>query len=367
MSDPLLQPVRLGDLRLRNPIVMAPCTRCFSPGYLPTADVAAYYGRRAAGGVGLIITEGTVICERANGYPDVPGIFEAGQVEAWRRVTARVHDADGRIACQLWHTGTYAHPRLNGGRTPEGPSGIPPEGFHSRLREPDGSRVPYEPGEAMTEARIVEVIELFRRAAGLAMEAGFDAVEIHGAHTYLIDQFLNLHWNRRADAWGGAGRARFAGEVARAVVEEVGAGRVLFRFSPHWAEGMRRWKKPAETLPLLLETLHEAGIRVLHASTPSFDRPLVPAESVPVDRRAEAGATGDGLLSVPRATRLLWPHQVLGVGELGVDRARAAVAAGEVDAVAFGRALIANPDLVDRIRRGMPLRAYDPALLQELY
>jgi len=366
MPDPLLVPMRLGDLDLRNAIAMAPCTRCMSPDGIPTADVAAYYGRRAADGVGLVISEGTVISQRANGYPDVPGIFSEQQVEAWSRVTDAVHRGGGTMVCQIWHTGAYAHPRLNGGQASESPSGVSPEGYHSRLREPDGSPVPYAPSEPMGERRIREVIQDFRRAAAHAREAGFDGVEIHGAHTYLIDQFTNLNWNRRDDAWGGESRCRFAGEVAKVVVEELGSGRVLFRFSPYWSAGQRAWVKPAKTLPLLLSTLWEAGVRILHASSPSFDLPVIPVEALPEEKREVAQPDPEGKLPLHRATRLLWPGQLIGVGELSLDRARIALADEEIDVAAFGRALIANPRFVTRIREGKPLREYTPDMLMHL-
>ena len=157
----------------------------------------------------------------------------------------------------------------------------------------------------MGERRIREVVREFRAAAAHAREAGVDGVEIHGAHTYLIDQFTNLHWNLRDDDWGGAQRCRFAAEVAKGVVDELGAGRVLFRFSPFWSEGQRAWQNPAETLPLLLSTLWEAGLRILHASSPSYDRATIPVETLPEEQREAAWADGDGRIPLHRATRLL--------------------------------------------------------------
>lgn len=348
----LLAPIRLGDIDCRNRIAMAPCTRCMSPGFLPTADVAAYYGRRAADGVGLLISEGTVIAERANGYPGAPGIWSAEQVEAWRPVTEAVHAGGGRILCQIWHVGAVAHPLTTGGELPEGPSGVSPEGEIKRLRREDGSHERYGKSEAMSEARIQAVIDLYRRAAANALAAGFDGVEIHGAHSYLIDQFVNLHFNRREDGWGGEARCRFAGEVTRAVIGEIGAGRTLFRFSPQMSVAGMGWQRPAETLPLLLGTLHEAGLRMIHASNLDYDEAVAPTDA--------------GLAPLHAATRDLWSGQLVGVGGLTPERADAAVAAGEIDMAAFGRALIANPDFVTRVREGRPLRDYEPALLERL-
>lgn len=362
----LFSPLRLGDVDCRNRIVMAPCTRCKSPGYVPTEEVAAYYGRRAEDGVGLLISEGTVIAERANGYPGAPGIFERAHVQAWRRVTERVHDMGGLIFCQIWHVGAVAHPRTTGGPLPEGPSGVSPDGEIKRLREPDGSFVRYGPSEAMSEARILEVIDLYRQAAGRAIEARFDGVEIHGAHSYLIDQFVNLHFNRRTDAWGGEHRCRFAGEVTRRVVAEIGAGRTAFRFSPAMSVTRQGWPDPAETLPLLLRTLEEAGLRILHASHTRFDESVIPVEAVPVDRRTALCPDARGRVPVHAATRALWTGPLIGVGDLTPGRANRAIADGEIDLAAFGRPLIANPDFVGRLREGAALRDYDPAMLDTL-
>lgn len=350
----LLSPHQFGELPLRNRIAMAPCTRCKSPGYLPTSDVAAYYARRARDGVGMLISEGTVIAERANGYPGAPGIWNAEQVNAWQPVTRAVHDEGGIIVCQLWHVGAVAHPLTTGGSLPESPSGLSPEGRIARLRNEDGSDVHYGPSEAVSGERILELIELYAAGAGRAMEAGFDGVEIHGAHGYLIDQFINLRWNKREDDWGGDQRCRFAGEVTRAVLAECGAGRTLLRFSPMMSVAGNGWMRPTETLPLLLETLWHAGLRLLHASNMTYDEAIISS--------ADSGEP----LPLHKATRDLWRGELVGVGSLSPERASRAIADGEIDVAAFGRALIANPDFVSRLKMGLDLRPYDPKLLATL-
>ena len=354
----LLDPVRLGELECRNRIAMAPCTRCMSPGFVPTDAVAAYYERRAADGVGLLISEGTVICERGNGYPDVPGIFAPDQIEAWREVTARVHAAGGRIACQIWHVGAVAHPRTTGGVLPESPSGISPVGEIRRLKRPDGTHERYGESEAVTEDRIHELIGLYRRAARNAIEAGFDGVEIHGAHGYLIDQFTNLHFNRRTDGWGGEHRTRFAHEVARSVIEEIGPGRTLMRISPKMSAAGTGWVRPEGTFRRLLDDLWEAGLRILHVSNADYDEPVLPASLT--------GGAASELISLHAAARALWPGQLIGVGALTPERADRAIVDGEIDVAAFGRALIANPDLVSRVRAARPLEPYRPEMLETL-
>ncbi len=350
----LLDPIRLGDIDCRNRIAMAPCTRCFARDFRPTPEIADYYGRRADDGVGLLISEGTVITERANGYNGAPGIWSAEQVEAWRPVTERVKAGGGRIICQIWHVGAVAHPLTTGGVLPEGPSGVSPTGRISRLKRTDGGYEHYGESEAMSEARIAEVIDLYRRAAANAMAAGFDGVEIHGAHGYLIDQFTNLRYNLREDGWGGERRCRFAGEVTRAVVGEIGADRTVFRFSPKMSAAGEGWTRPLETMRLLFETLADAGLKILHASNMDYDEPVIPVEGA-----------GDAE-PLHAATRRLWRGPVIGVGSLTPERADAALAAGEIDMAAFGRALIANADFVSRVRQGDELRAYGPEALATL-
>lgn len=353
--------MRLGDLQLRNRMVMAPCTRCFCPGFLPTPEVAAYYERRAASGVGLLISEGTVVCERGSGYPDVPGMFTEDHVRAWKPVTRAVHDAGGLMACQLWHVGAVGHPATTGGLPPESPSGLSPEGPVRRLRSVSGEALHYGSSEAMSTARIRELVELFAAGAGRALEAGFDAVEIHGAHGYLIDQFINLNWNTRQDEWGGDARCRMAEEVARAVLAEAGPGRVIFRFSPATGASGKVWQRPEETLPLLLSTLWNAGLRILHASHGSFDAPCVPAALAPAWQ-----ASAEGAVPLYAATRAHWKGWIVGVGSFTPERAEQALAAGEVDACAFGRLLIANADLPTRMRMGLAFRPYEASMLERL-
>ncbi len=205
------------------------------------------------------------------------------------------------------------------------------------------------------------MIALFAAGAGRALEAGFDGVEIHGAHGYLIDQFINLKWNQRTDDWGGEKRCRFAAAVTRAVLAECGAGRTLLRFSPGWSTPGSGWQQPAETLPLLLDTLWDAGLRILHASHGEYDQPNLPAELLPAELRPASG-----LLPLHQATRALWKGQLVGVGSLTPARAEAALALGEVDATAFARALLANPDFVSRVRGGHELRVYRPDYLTKL-
>jgi N-ethylmaleimide reductase len=352
----LFDPIVLGEIECRNRIAMAPCTRCMSPNFLPTEDVVRYYERRARDGVGLLISEGTVICHRGAGHLGVPGIFLPEHEEAWRRVTDAVHGAGGRMICQIWHVGAVAHPRTTGGALPESPSGISPEGHLRRLLDENGRPEPFGPSEAMSHERVVEVIDLFRQATARSLRSGFDGVEIHGAHSYLVDQFTNPALNRREDEYGVEDRTRFAREVTRAVIEEAGAGRVTFRFSPRMSVSGTPWAEAEKTFGLLLDALDSAGLRILHASNQDYDEAILKSDP----DRAEPDQP------LHRATRARWSGQLIGVGSLTPERANAALSADEVDMVAFGRSLIANPDFCTRLKEDRPLREYDPAMLDRL-
>jgi 2,4-dienoyl-CoA reductase-like NADH-dependent reductase (Old Yellow Enzyme family) len=208
----------------------------------------------------------------------------------------------------------------------------------------------------MSPERVLEVVGEYRRAAERAIEAGFDGVEIHGAHGYLIDQFTNLAWNRRDDEWGGPMRARFAAEVTREVIAAIGAGRTLFRFSPHMSVSRVPWEAPEETFALLLPALADAGLRILHASNLQYDERIL----------RSAPELDEPDLTLHAATRKGWRGQLIGVGDLSPERAQSAIADDEIDMAAFGRALIANFDLCSRIRDRRELIPYDPAGLSTL-
>ncbi|MEW2390632.1 12-oxophytodienoate reductase [Streptomyces venezuelae] len=353
----------LGGLTLRNRIAMAAVTRRFSPGGVPGEDVAAYYARRAAGGAGLIVTEGTYVRrDAAAAYDRVPRFHGDDALDGWARVVERVHAAGGRIMPQLWHTGV-----LRTGAV--APLGLPAEG-------PSGTDLDgREHGRAMTLDDIDAVVRAFAEAAAAAERIGFDGVELHGAHGYLIDNFLWSGTNTRTDGYGGdpASRARFAAEIVAAVRGAVAPGfPVLFRLS-QWKTDhydARIAERPQE-LEALLTPLAEAGADAFHASTrrywlPEFEgsdlnlagwtkkltgRPAVTVGSVGLDRQF-AGAPG-------RTQR----SGVTGIGPL-LDR----MERDEFDLVAVARALIADPEwpskaLAGRLDEAVP---YDAARLGEL-
>lgn len=330
----LLSPVRIGDLDLPNRVVMAPLTRMRSDAArLPNALMAEYYRQRA--GAGLILTEATVVSERGAGYANTPGIWSAAQAEAWKPITRAVHEAGGRIVMQLWHVGRISHSSLNGGVQPLAPSAIAPAGRVAVLRPETAYEVP----EAASLAQIQNVIEQFRNGARHALAAGFDGVELHGANGYLLDQFLHDHSNRRTDNYGGsiANRARLLLECTDAVAAVWGAGRVGVHLSPRCdvhdvADSTRE--------QTFLHVARELGQRRIGFLC--------------VREHAGDGRIGPQLKAAFGGSY---------IANEGFDQAtgEAVLAAGEADAVAYGRLFIANPDLPLRFARGAALNTPDPA------
>lgn len=343
MSQPLLHPYQLGSLALPNRIVMAPMTRCRAdnPETAATELIAEYYAQRAD--AGLLISEGTFVSAQAVGFINVPGIYSPAQVRGWRVVTDRVHRAGGRIFAQLWHVGAVSHPDLLGGATPVAPSAVNPQ---TNAFTPAGFKPTVTP-RALETAEIGAVIAEFRRAAANAMEAGFDGVELHGANGYLIHQFLARSMNGRTDAYGGsiANRLRFLLELLDAVAREVPADRIGLRINPamHGLSGILFDDETLATFEALARALDDRGLAYLHVMEPIGDTAGLPARLVHP--------------SVAACFRGLYRGTLLGAVDYTQDSANAAISSGTVDLVAFGRAFIANPDLVSRFREHLPLAA----------
>jgi N-ethylmaleimide reductase len=347
----LFEPVTAGALHLPNRIVMAPLTRNRSPRAVPTDLAVTYYTQRAS--AGLLITEATAISHQGQGYADVPGLYAAEQLRAWRRVTDSVHAAGGRIVVQLWHVGRVSHSELQpGGGPPVAPSAIAAKTKTVLMR--DGTPV-FEPTatpRALRSDEIPGIVADYARAARDAIdEAGFDGVEIHGANGYLVDQFLKTGANQRSDAYGGSieNRTRFLREVVHAVVDAAGPGRAAIRLSPVTpandivdADPQPLFERVAQIIgPLPLAYVHviegaTGGVREIP------DRPF----DYTAFKAAYRSAGGRGAWMVNN----------------GYDGAlaEAAIERG-ADLIAFGKPYIANPDLVRRLRDGAPLNTPDRA------
>lgn len=348
----LLTPVRAGALDTPNRVWMAPLTRsrAHMPGNIPHELNAAYYAQRAAGpgglrGAGLIISEATPISPRAHGYYATPGIHTDEQVRGWRLVTDAVHTAHGLIVCQLWHVGRVSHSALQPNNDPPlGPTDVP-----SRSKtyiDADMTRVEASQPRALRTEEIPEIVEEFRAAAQLAKDAGFDGVEIHGANTYLLDQFTRDGMNLRTDIYGGslANRLRFPLAVAEAVCDVWGADRVGYRISPLSDHHDARDSNPAATFTELARQLGSLGLAYLHA-VETWDRNAL-------DPRIETV-----IPPIADAFRAASPRAIyVANGDYSADLAERSIARGWCDAVAFGRPFVSNPDLTHRIAQAAHAR-----------
>ncbi|MDQ2778322.1 MAG: alkene reductase [Pseudomonadota bacterium] len=340
----LYDPLRIGEIDLASRIVMAPLTRNrASAGQVPNELMATYYAQRAdpATGAALIVTEATQISPMGQGYLDTPGIHSAEQVAGWRRVTDGVHARGGKIVVQLWHVGRISHVSLL-------PGGQPPVSSTARAANGktfiEGGFADASQPRALMEAEIPGVVAQYRHATQMALEAGFDGVEVHGANGYLVEQFLRDSINDRSDGYGGsiAKRTRFLNEVMNTVVEVVGGGRTGLRLSPVTpANDAGPDSNPqalyehalAQLAPLKLAYVH-----VIEGAT-GGPRDIAPFDYAAL-RRQTAGA---------------W------MVNNGYDRRMAtdAVESGAADLVAFGKLFLANPDLGRRLRQNAPMNAPD--------
>ena len=348
----LFDPIQAGDLHLANRIAMAPLTRNRSPRAVPRDITATYYAQRAS--AGLLITEGTAISHQGQGYSDVPGLYSTEQLDGWKRVTQAVHARGGKIVTQLWHVGRVSHTALQ----PEGGAPVAPSAVRAQSQtylvdaaSGQGQFVPTSEPRALAAEELPDIVHAFAAAARNAVQtAGFDGVEIHGANGYLLDQFLKDGANQRKDDYGGgiANRVRLMVEVTRAVADAIGGGRVGIRLSPVTPANDIRDSDPQPLFEHLARELAPLGLAFIHVIEGATGGPRE-VEGRPFDyaafKNAYRSAGGRGAWMVNN----------------GYDRdmAQEAVASGRADIVAFGRAFISNPDLVERLRRGAPLNAWD--------
>ncbi len=329
----------LGPLSLPNRVVMAPMTRCRAIDNVPTPVMAQYYAQRAS--AGLIVTEGTAPSPNALGYPRIPGLFSAEQVDGWRKVTDAVHAAGGRIFAQLMHTGRIGHP-INMPVDAEiiGPSAIAAAG--AMFTDTDGMQ-PHPVPRAMTDNDIRQTIDEFVSAARNAIEAGFDGVELHGANGYLLEQFLNPNVNTRDDDFGGSveNRTRFVVAVAKAVAEAIGADRTGIRLSPHSTfNDHAAYDGVVEQYAWLAREIDALGLVYIHLV---LGQDGMPEQTLGAIREAYSGTL---------------------IVNTGFDRdgAENVIGTGDADLVSFGVPFIANPDLVERMHGRVELAAAKPDL-----
>jgi 2,4-dienoyl-CoA reductase-like NADH-dependent reductase (Old Yellow Enzyme family) len=324
----LFDPIRVGDLKLPNRILMAPLTRSRAgTGRIANHLMAKYYSQRAT--AGLIISEATVVSPMGIGYADTPGIWSPEQVEGWKLTTRAVHDAGGRIFLQLWHVGRVSDPRFLNGTLPVAPSAVAAKGNVSLLRPP----TPFVTPRALDRGEIPGIVEAFRKGALNAQLAGFDGVELHGANGYLLDQFLQDSTNLRTDDYGGSieNRARLMLEATDAAISVWGAGRVGVHLAPRGDAHSMGDTDLALTFEYVARRLGERKIAFICAR-----------EYIGPDRLGPKLKAAFGGVYVANE-------------KFTYETAAQAVEAGEADAVAFGKLFIANPDLPQRFALRAPL------------
>jgi 2,4-dienoyl-CoA reductase-like NADH-dependent reductase (Old Yellow Enzyme family) len=329
----LQDPLKAGAFHLKNRVVLAPLTRCrASAGRVPNDLMLEYYVQRAS--AGLLMTEATSISPQGVGYPDTPGIWSDEQVEGWKKITDAVHAAGGTFILQLWHVGRISDPFYLNGDLPVAPSAIAPQGTVSLMR----------PKKEFVTPRALELDELpgiiadYRKGAENAKRAGFDGVEVHGANGYLLDQFLQDSSNKRNDAYGGMieNRARLMLEAVDAAIEVWGADRVGLHLSPRGDKSSMGDSDPLATFGYVATEL--AKRKIAFICTREFEGPD----------------------AISPELKKLFGGVLIGNEKFTKDSAEAAIAAGTVDAVAFGTLFLANPDLPERFAKNASLNVPDP-------
>jgi len=360
----LFAPFELKNLRLANRFVMAPMTRSQSPNGVPSAEVAAYYRRRAAGGTGLIITEGTVVDRPASSNDaQVPKFYGEAALKSWSHVVGEVHAAHGVIAPQLWHMGVVA-PHKSGWLPPapfEGPSGLNKDGVLT--------------GHPMTTGDVEAAIDAFATAAGHAKRLGFDCLELHGAHGYLIDQFFWSVTNRRQDRFGGASlseRTRFAADIVRAVRRVVGEDFVIILRLSQWKQGAYDFKLAAspEEMAAWLQPLADAGVDIFHCSQRRFWEPEFAGSDLNFAGWAKK-LTGKATItvgSVGLSGDFISGFQGESSRPSGVDALIERFERGEFDLVGIGRALLSDAQWITKLKSGdhAAMRGFKPEDLATL-
>lgn len=342
MTHPLFESYQLGDLEISNRIVMAPLTRrrATEPELKANDLIAMYYRQRAS--AGLIVAEGSQVSPWGYGFTGSPGCYSSAQVDGWKKVTRAVHEEGGKIFLQLWHVGPWSHRLLQPeGKSPMSASSITPAG---EVLTP-GGRLPYEASRAMTTDEIQDTIKDFGRGAQNAIEAGFDGVEVHGAHSYVIDQFIMDGTNKRDDLYGGGreNRSRLLFLVLDEILQHLPAHQIGLRLSPRQVKIGMADSSPEETYGYIVKRLNSYNLAYLHIS-----EMMTPEERLKDPDR-----------SVVPFYREIYEGRLISCGGHSRESALRMIDHGHVDMVAFGKPFISNPDLVRRLQLGAGLTEAD--------
>lgn len=346
MSNPLLSPfVNPSFSTLKNRVVMAPMTRSFAtPDHRCTPDMATYYERRARNGVGFILTEGIIVHPSGDGYNAVPHLYTEEQMQSWKQTIDGVHRHGTKIYAQLWHCGRISHTDYTAGFDVVSSTNRAAAGINRQNNKPFG--VP----SSLQLDEMQGIYDMFCHSATLALAAGFDGVELHMGHGYLVDQFLDGQVNDRTDQYGGSiiNRCRFAIELLQAVIGRIPPEQVMVRISPSRMMGViYEWPELHEMLDTLIAEFKNCGLRQLDISCAN------------ADYYKTSG-------NVIRLVRKQWPYLIVGGASLSVDDANREIAEGNLDLITWGRAILANPDFVQRITNNIPLRHFDDSMRGQL-
>ena len=339
-NQPLLQPIAIGDMQLKNRVVMAPMTRCRADNQYQAPDQkhVDYYTQRA--GAGLIITEGSEVSRSARGYAYVAGIFNTEQVAGWKKVVESVHDAGGKIFIQLWHTGRMSLPIWHDGNKPWAPSAVNPQAV---MHGPDGKKHDTVEPHAMTPEEIRQTVNEFGQAAKNAKEAGFDGVEIHSSNGYLFHQFFNTNANRREDEYGGSreNRARFFFGVLDAVKQHWPENRIGCRMNPslHGIFGIQATEETIPFFDYIIDRLNYHDLAYLHLSEPFND--ISEVDFLVQDIAGHYRKIYNGTLMINT--------------DFDRESGNRVIEQGDADMVAFAKLFISNPDLVERFKNDYPM------------
>ncbi|KAH7572068.1 hypothetical protein ACOSQ2_015319 [Xanthoceras sorbifolium] len=353
----LFSPYKMGKFNLSHRVVLAPMTRCRALNGIPGPALATYYAQRSTPG-GFLISEGTTVSPTGPGFPHVPGIYTEEQVEAWKKVVDAVHAKGAIIFCQLWHVGRASHPVYQPGGAAPISSTSKPISKRWRVLLPDGNYGTYPNPRPLETHEIPEVVEDYRRSALNAIRAGFDGIEIHGAHGYLIDQFLKDGINDRTDEYGGsvANRCRFLMQVVQAVVGAIGAGRVAVRISPAIDHLDAMDSNPLGLGLAVIERINKlqsdlgAKLSYLHITQPRYTAYGQTESGRPGSEEEEA--------QLMRSLRKSYQGTFMCSGGFTRELGMQAIAQGDADLVSYGRLFISNPDLVLRFKVDAPLNKY---------
>ncbi|CAN5917791.1 alkene reductase [soil metagenome] len=343
MTQALLKPITLHDLKLNNRVIMAPMTRsrANNPSNVPNDLMASYYSQRS--GAGLIISEGSQISKQAVGYINTPGIYSQEQVQGWKKVTRAVHQEGGKIFLQLWHVGRMSHPDFHDGELPVAPSALNP---NDKSYTPQGFKDTVTP-RALTVPEIEQIVQDFKNGARNAMEAGFDGVEIHASNGYLLHQFFVSTANIRTDEYGGSkeNRARILFEVLEAVQEVVPIERVGVRLNPslHKAFGITLNEDTLPTYDYIIQRLNDYNLSYLHLSEPFTDVSQVPHAEPHIAKRYRPIYNGYLMIN----------------GGFTQEKGNRVIEEGEADMVSYGTLFISNPDLPQRFEEDAELQEAD--------